>query len=66
MVYTILNLAYPKKHMSFIRSIYSCYNLKLLELNKRSNSYIKVSIRELDKELCIRLSILYTNTYWFV
>ena len=31
-----------------------CYNLKPLELDKRSNSCIKVNIRELDKEFCTK------------
>jgi len=28
-----------------------CYELKSLELDKRTNSYIRVNTRELDKEL---------------
>ena len=40
----------------------TCYKLKFLKLDKRINYCIKVNIRELDRELHTRLSILYTNT----
>jgi len=36
--------------------------LKSLELDKRTNSYIRVNIRELDRELFTKQFILYTST----
>ena len=41
--------------------ISSCYNLKSLKLNRRSDSCIRVNIRELNKKFYIKLSILYTQ-----
>jgi len=40
----------------------SCYELRSLELDKRTNSCIRVNIRELDKELFTKWSTLYTPT----
>ena len=34
--------------------VYKCYNLKPLERGKRSNSCIRVNIRELNRELYTR------------
>jgi len=40
----------------------NCYELKLLEWGKRTNSCIRVNTRELDRELFTKQSILYTST----
>ena len=39
-----------------------CYELKSLELDKRTNSCIRINIRELNKELFTKQSTLYTPT----
>ena len=41
-------------------SILYCYNLKTLEWVKKK-PYIRINTRELNRELCIRLSTLYTK-----
>ena len=33
-------------------------------VDQEKEPYIRVNTRELDRELCIRLSILYTKTQW--
>jgi len=42
-------------------SVDTCYKSKILGLVNEKN-LILVNIRELDRELCTGLSILYTNT----
>jgi len=39
-----------------------CYELKPLELGKRTNSCIRVNTRELDRDLFTNWSTLYTTT----
>ena len=39
-----------------------CYDLKSLEWDKRTNSYIRVNTRELDREFFTKQSTLYTPT----
>ena len=36
--------------------------LKDLKVDQREEPYIRINIRELDRELCTELSILYTKT----
>jgi len=43
-LHTLYNIIFPEPSMSF------CYELKSLELGKRTNSYIRVNIRKLNKE----------------
>jgi len=37
-----------------------------LRADQRKESYIRISIRKLDRELCTRLSTLYTKLPWSV
>jgi len=39
-----------------------CYELKSLELDKRTNSYIRVNTRELNRDPFTNWSTLYTTT----
>ena len=47
----------PKINMT-IKDL-SCYKLKTFSIGQANEPYIKINIRELNRKLCTRLSILY-------
>ena len=56
------NFNKDRKPKCFNYNVYECYELKSLKLDKRTNSCIRVNIRELDRKLFTKWSILYTST----
>jgi len=47
---SILKERYPLLHMLGKHYLWWCYELKSLELDKRTNSYIRVNTRELNRD----------------